>query len=79
MKLYSYHDRKAESWTPPMTLVNDDIARRRARMDLGSMPKEVQEDIDLVRIGHFDPDTGTLEVDENYLIIAVQYPQKKED
>lgn len=67
--LYSLRDLKSQ-YTPPVALQNDEMAKR-YMAQLVNQDKTISmypEDFDMVRVGKFDTENGTLLEPENTLI-----------
>lgn len=67
--LYSLRDLKSQ-FTPPIALKNDDMAKRYMAqlVEEDKTINKFPEDFDLVRVGKFDTENGTLQEPENTLI-----------
>lgn len=68
LNLYSIHDRKAKSFSPPFVSPNHEDATRKVRASLtpDSMLTKFSEDYALVHSGYFNDELGTVSPLESF-------------
>lgn len=73
LNLYTIHDRKGKSCSPPFVASNHlDAARKvKASLNSDSMLLRFPEDYALYFVGRFDPDSGLVEGETSLLVSEV--------
>jgi hypothetical protein len=58
--LYSIFDTVASEYAPPFVAINNGVAMRAFKRELGDLPDHVRKDYVLYRIGTFESETGEI-------------------